>query len=122
MKDSIIKMYDAAENFIGVFVPAVHWSKIEKFFPESRKDEEPEDDMTGFNELLASWSFAYPYDPAVSCPVCGAESRDWRSDPARPFRLNTANIGGLLVFHCNNCGATIRHKYFRRHMSREYTV
>lgn len=121
MKDSVIKMYDVTGNFMGVFVPAAQWAEIEKLFQETRDNPESEDDLSGFKELLESWTYSYPYDPAVSCPVCGTESKDWRSDPSRPFRLNAANIGGLLVFHCNNCGATIRHKYFRRHMSREFT-
>ena len=52
----------------------------------------------------------------------GAETDDWRTDPAHPFHLTTANLGGLLVFRCARCHTTIRQKHFRDHRALEHTV
>lgn len=120
--DEIMKLYDSDGVFAGVFVPASLWSRFEGSLVPSAAKSQAGDDLTAFNELLESWSFAYPYDPAVSCPACGSATGDWRSDPAHPFRLSSASLGGLLVFQCEKCGATIRHKYFRRHVAKEYTA
>ncbi len=79
---------------------------------------EPLDD---FKKFLDFWDFSYEYDPAVVCPVCGSETEDWRTDPFHPFTLANANIGGLLVFHCKECGATIRQKHFKDKMVAEVT-
>lgn len=120
--DEIMKLFDASGNFTGVFVPAALWDKLEKHLDKPALPDNGGDDLDGFRELLESWSFAYPYDPAVSCPSCGQKSDDWRVDPERPFRLSSASLGGLMVFQCARCGATIRHKYFRRHVAKEYSA
>lgn len=85
---------------------------------DGREAAEPLED---FRVLMQHWDFRYPYDPGVSCPCCGASTADWREDPAHPFQLHTANIGGLLVFHCRKCRATIRQKHFRDHRALEHT-
>ena len=70
---------------------------------------------------MDSWDFPYEYSPAVKCPVCGSETEDWRTDPFHPFLLSNANMGGLLVFHCAQCGCTIRQKHFKDKMVTEFT-
>ncbi|MDD7478117.1 MAG: hypothetical protein PUK52_10210 [Desulfovibrio sp.] len=79
---------------------------------------EPLDD---FRRFMDSWDFPYEYSPAVKCPVCGSETEDWRTDPFHPFLLSNANMGGLLVFHCTQCGSTIRQKHFKDKMVTEFT-
>ena len=79
---------------------------------------EPLDD---FRRFMDSWDFPYEYSPAVKCPVCGSETEDWRTDPFHPFLLSNANMGGLLVFHCTQCGCTIRQKHFKDKMVTEFT-
>ena len=69
--------------------------------------------MADFERLLQFWDFRYPYSPEVTCPRCGAHTADWRNDPAHPFHLTTANLGGLLVFRCKSCQSTVRQKHFR---------
>jgi len=79
---------------------------------------EPLDD---FRRFMDSWDFPYEYSPAVKCPVCGSETEDWRTDPFHPFMLANANMGGLLVFHCTQCGSTIRQKHFKDKVVTEFT-
>lgn len=74
-----------------------------------------------FQDFMDHWDFSYEYDPAVSCPVCGNSTEDWRVDPLRPFVLTNANIGGLLVFQCRRCAATIRQKHFKDKVVHEFT-
>lgn len=120
--DKIIDMYDSRGQLQGVFVPAALWRKCEPMLREIlRPREDLKNDFAGFEELMQCWNFQYPYSPAVKCPACGAQTLDWIKDPEKPFCLTNANIGGLLVFHCNNCGGTIRQKYFKRHMAEEFT-
>ncbi len=69
--------------------------------------------LQALQELKDYWDFTYPYEPSMHCEVCGCETKDWENDPAHPFHLTNANIGGLLVFQCR-CGATIRKKHFHR--------
>lgn len=121
--EKILNIYDAGGNFQGVIIPAGLWLKYEPLLRDvlPKQQQDAGDDLAGFDELMQSWSFQYPYSPAVKCPSCGAETPDWRNDPKKPFCLTNANIGGLMVFHCNACGTTIRQKYFRRHMAVEYS-
>ena len=78
--------------------------------------------LASFDELMQFWDFKYPYSPSVTCPHCQATTADWRNDPAQPFVLTNANIGGLLVFYCRACGTTIRQKHFHKHMAVEHTT
>jgi DNA-directed RNA polymerase subunit RPC12/RpoP len=57
----------------------------------------------------------------VECLHCGARCNDWEHDQAHKFTLRTANLGGLLVFRCTACGATVRKKHFKDHMIFEMT-
>ncbi|MBQ7617814.1 MAG: hypothetical protein IJS50_02970 [Desulfovibrio sp.] len=103
------------------------WQKLEKvvapYLQEKKtvqvQQQGPLDD---FATLMQYWDFRYPYSPKVSCPHCGASTEDWQKDQKQPFILTNANLGGLLVFHCKNCGTTIRHKHFSDHVSYEHTT
>lgn len=82
---------------------------------------EPVEPFESFDEFLQYWDFRYAYSPDVCCPQCNAAAADWREGDARPFKLVNANVGGLLVFHCRSCGATVRQKHFRDHRAIECT-
>lgn len=111
----------------GVQLSAELWKKAEKVVlplleePESQELQR-EGPLKDFQTLMEYWDFTYPYSPRVRCPHCGASCEDWRTDEKHTFILNTANLGGLLVFHCTRCGTTIRHKHFKDHMSIEHTI
>ncbi len=120
----IVHNYDSSGRMESVTVPADIWNQISPLVhsiaPASGQLEKREP-LEDFATFLSVWDFSYAYDPSVCCPQCQAASPDWREDPARPFALANANIGGLLVFHCKRCGATIRHKYFKDHLAVEST-
>lgn len=124
MKDDIHYLTDAQGTIVAVQLPLALWEKLKPAIEaEARagaRHEAPEP-MDGFADFLRFWDFRYPYDPAVSCPHCGCHVEDWRTAPGHPFRLANANLGGLLVFHCQSCGATIRQKHFRDHVALEST-
>ena len=131
MLDNPLLQYvtDAKGNIASVIIPWALWEKME---PKVRKLLEAEagpkeitqaaGPLASFDELMQFWDFKYPYSPAVTCPHCAASSADWRNDPAQPFILTNANIGGLLVFYCRACGTTIRQKHFHKHMAVEHTT
>ncbi len=81
--------------------------------PESLKE---------FRSFLEHWDYDYEYAAGVVCPACGNATSDWRTDPAHPFHLSNANAGGLLVFQCMHCGATIRQKHFKDEVVVEHTL
>lgn len=121
--ERIMKVYDSQGNMSGVLVPADIWAEIEaKLGPNRENQEARKEDLSGFDELMQAWNFRYPYDPGVECPNCASSTPDWRLDAPRLFDLVTANFGGLLVFHCKKCGATVRHKYFKDHMTVESSL
>ena len=125
MDDKILYLSDDRGRQLGVYIPLAIWQRLQPVCQHllepapSQKQPEP---LANFAEFMQCWDFRYPYDPAVCCPHCGASTSDWRNDPARPFTLANANFGGLLVFHCRHCGATIRHKYFKDHVCHELTL
>lgn len=126
MNDQIRYLTDEGGNIVAVQIPLALWERVkpalevEKTAEASAVPEAPEP-LDGFADFLRFWDFRYPYDPAVSCPHCGQHVADWRTAPGHPFRLANANFGGLLVFHCKGCGATIRQKHFRDHVALEST-
>ena len=117
---------DAQDNICGVQLSASLWELarpgVEKALAHLLPPEESAEPLDDFRQFLEYWDFKYPYDPAVRCPHCGAETSDWRTDPEHPFHLTTANLGGLLVFRCVRCRTTIRQKHFRDHRALEHTV
>lgn len=80
--------------------------------------------LKDFREFVLRWDddYEYEYEGRVSCPGCGASTEEWRTDPHHPFVLTNANMGGLLVFQCEQCGGTIRLKHFRDEVVCEYTM
>lgn len=118
---------DAGGGLHGVLLSPELWERAasslraasDALEAESREVGEPLDD---FRLFLEYWDFRYPYDPAVSCPHCGASAEDWRTESGHPFLLTTASLGGLLVFRCRRCRTTIRQKHFRDHVAFEHTT
>lgn len=126
MKEQIQYVTDERGNIVAVQLPYALWERLKTALPTeapaARGDDAlPPEPMDGFAEFLRYWDFRYPYDPAVSCPHCGVHVTDWRTAPRHPFHLSNANLGGLLVFQCTSCGATIRQKHFRDHVVLEST-
>lgn len=111
-------------DILSVVVPYDLWQRLE---PEAKKllaaSEKPAlrpEPMADFETLMEYWDFRYPYSPAVTCPACGKSTDDWRNDPEHPFWLKNATLGGLLVFHCQHCGASVRQKHFTDHVAVEF--
>lgn len=126
MKDQVRYLTDARGTVVAVQLPLALWERLKpaleaEALAETGPGAPAPEPMDGFADFLRFWDFRYPYDPAVSCPHCGSHVEDWRTAPGHPFRLANANLGGLLVFHCQGCGATIRQKHFRDHVALEST-
>jgi hypothetical protein len=127
-KDALRYVTDAQGQVEYVLVPWDLWRRLEPQAAALSAPQQPAapeqapGPLADFDERLRTWDFRYPYDPAVACPHCGAATEDWRADPAKPFVLTNANIGGLLVFHCRACGTTIRQKHFRDHRALEHST
>lgn len=123
----LLYLTDRQGNLEGVQLSAALWSHCEAAVVKALKAMEPplehlnDEPVADFERLLQFWDFRYPYSPEVTCPHCGAHTADWRNDPAHPFHLTTANLGGLLVFRCKSCQSTVRQKHFRDHMVVECT-
>ena len=101
----LLYLTDRQGNLEGVQLSAALWSHCEAAVVKALKAMEP------------------PLEHLNHEPVadCGAHTADWRDDPAHPFHLTTANLGGLLVFRCKSCQSTVRQKHFRDHMAVECT-
>lgn len=119
MSEDILYIHDADGKLVAVQVSASLWRKLEPFARQENIPETCQSDMAAFAEFMAAWDFSYVYEAKVECPHCHSRSGDWRTDDK--FVLVNANIGGLLVFQCRQCGATIRQKYFKGHMACEFT-
>ena len=124
--DHFLPLYDAEGNLHAVLLSAELWTRgskrlrpvvdslLEAMAPVERT--EPLEEWEAFRQW---WDFRYPYNAEVECRHCGAKTADWQSDPAKPFALRSAQLGGLAVFHCNACGARVRKKHFKDHMCYE---
>ena len=127
--DHYLPLYDKNGNLYAVMLSAEFWLKyrhrleprILALLEEMEPQEKPEP-VHEWEELKKYWDFKYPVNTEVECGNCGAKTPDWEQDPARPFRLKGANIGGLVVFICKSCGAIVRKKHFKDHICFEYTV
>ena len=120
----IVYLYDANGALCGVQLSPALWERAKSHVFQARESRpvieaaEPLDDWRLFKQY---WDFNYPFCAEVQCLHCGARCADWEHDPVRPFMLRTANLGGLLVFRCTACGATVRKKHFKDHMVFEMT-
>ncbi len=118
--ERILKVHDFRGNLSGVMIRADIWAEIENLLSARiATSYGPREDLSGFKDLMQAWNFRYPYDPAVQCPKCGSQTPDWSADEPRVFNLVSGSLSGLLVFRCAKCGATVRHKYFKDHMTVE---
>ena len=126
----ILYLVDDKGTIQSVQLSAALWKKVESLvtpFLASSSTDSPKElvqkqgPLNDFHTLLQFWDFSYPYTPSVSCPVCGAKTEDWIEDKEHKFILTNANLGGLLVFHCKQCGTTIRQKHFKDHIAYEHS-
>jgi len=120
----ILYLHDAKGTLYGVQLSLALWERakahILKVQEASVVVNAPEP-FDAWEEFKQYWDFKYPFCANVECLHCGARCDDWEHDPAHQFRLRTANLGGLLVFRCAACGASIRKKHFKDHMVFEIT-
>ena len=123
-----LPLYDNEGNLSAVFLSADLWQRgakrlqpiIDSLLQADQPAEKPEP-REEWEDFRKWWDFRYPYSAEVECRHCGAKTPDWTTDPFRPFRLRSAQLGGLAVFHCNACGATVRKKHFKDHVCYEAT-
>lgn len=125
-KKHVLYVVDKNGVIQNVQLSAALWERVEKkvlaaeeeLNPKPTAEVQPEP-VDRFKKFIEAWDFRYEYSPAVHCPDCGVRTEDWQNDPAHPFHLKNANIGGLLVFHCKKCGATVRVMHFKDHVAIE---
>jgi hypothetical protein len=119
MKDNAY-LHDECGKLCAVQLSPGLWDKVGALVlsaveaPVAVSPELPEP-LEKWEEFKRYWDFKYPFSADVRCLHCGMSSGDWEHDPAHPFRLLNAHIGGLLVFRCKDCGALIRKKHFTDH-------
>jgi len=120
----IVYLYDANGTLCGVQLSPALWERVKAHILKDRSlrpvAEAPEP-LEDWEEFKQYWDFRYPFCAKVECRYCGAASDDWEHDPTRRFKLVTANLGGLLVFRCAACGASVRKKHFKDHIVFEMT-
>jgi hypothetical protein len=126
--DHFVKLYDKKGNLTLVCLSAELWAKIsaktEPLITRALGLEEvvrPEP-MKEWEDFIRNWDFRFPVETNVQCLNCGASSPNWAEDPKKPFRLKSAQLGGLVVFDCTHCGATVRKKHFKDHSCFEFTA
>lgn len=122
-------LYDQGGELLAVMLSAEFWSRYRHVLEarinacleemEPRVREEPLHEWETFKQY---WDFKYPYCADVECRNCGASSADWINDPDKPFLLKSASFGGLAVFSCKACGATVRKKHFKDHICFECSL
>ncbi|MGE4556009.1 MAG: hypothetical protein AB7D07_04210 [Desulfovibrionaceae bacterium] len=89
--------------------------------PSSSRPTQRSEPISDWEELTAYWDFSYPVDYDVSCEHCGAHTDNWQQDNPRTFCLSAANLGGLVSFECQRCGARIVKKHFEDVIATECT-
>lgn len=123
--EDILYLRDARGELRAVQLSNALWEKTKTHILAVQDVPQPPQEyaepLEAWEEFKAYWDFQYPFCADVSCAYCGAQSADWEHDPAHPFKLRNAHLGGLLVFHCTACGATVRKKHFKDHMVFEMT-
>ncbi len=126
LSDQVVPLYDANGDLYTVLLGADIWRRgserllrvINSLEDPAVPRPEPLEDWEMFKQY---WDFRYPYNAEVECRHCGAQTNDWTLDPLKPFRLKSAQLGGLVVFHCNACNATVRKKHFKDRVYYEAT-
>ncbi|MDL2316262.1 hypothetical protein LJC59_04200 [Desulfovibrio sp. OttesenSCG-928-A18] len=127
--DHILPLYDSKGALHSIMLSAELWNRygyrLEPLLRRILEDMEPkerEEPLQDWEDFKAYWDFKYPICADVECGNCGARTEDWTQDPAKPFRLKSAQLGGLAVFSCRACGATVRKKHFKDHICFEYSL
>ena len=121
---NILYLYDANGTLRGVQLAPALWERAKAHVLTdglSQPAAETPEPLEDWEEFKQYWDFKYPFCANVECLNCGARCDDWEHEPTRRFRLQTANLGGLLVFRCTACGASVRKKHFKDHMVFEMT-
>ena len=124
----VVPLYDASGNLYAVMLSAELWQRgqkriepaLHKVLDAMNQPEIPEP-IEEWETFAQYWDFKYPLTHDVTCGGCQATTADWVTDPAKPFTLKSAQLGGLVVFKCNGCGATVRKKHFKDHYCFEFT-
>ena len=120
----IVYLYDAEGALCGVQLSAALWERAKPHIlkiQETRPVTTVPEPLEAWEEFKQYWDFKYPFCADVECRHCGARCDNWERDAEHRFMLRTANLGGLLVFRCTVCGATIRKKHFKDHIVFEMT-
>lgn len=127
--DHFLPLYDSNGTLYAVLLSADLWlryrHKLEPQVNALLEEMEPTvrpEPLHEWEEFKAYWDFKYPLCADVSCGNCGAHTDNWLEDPQKLFRLRSAQLGGLVVFGCNSCGATVRKKHFKDHVCFEYSI
>ncbi len=127
--DHFLPLFDEKGNLYAVMLSAELWGKgrnrLEPLIRNllgSLQPETPQEPLHEWDELVKYWDFRYPVCYDVQCGNCGAQTDDWRNATDKPFRLKSAQWGGLAVFSCNKCGATVRKKHFKDRYCFEFSA
>lgn len=127
--DHFLPLFDEKGNLYAVMLSAELWNKGKNRFEPlirnllgSLQPDVREEPLHEWDELVKYWDFRYPVCADVQCGNCGAKTDDWLNDPAKPFRLKSAQWAGLAVFSCAACGATVRKKHFKDHYCFEFSI
>ena len=127
--DHYLPLFDKSGNMYAVMLSAELWGKyshrlepiIQTMLEEMEPTERPEP-LHEWEEFKNFWDFKYPLTTDVECGNCGFKTDDWTTALGKPFRLKSAQLGGLIVFSCTGCGATVRKKHFKDHYCFEFTA
>ncbi len=110
------EIFDAQGQPLGALLGPEAWALVREAVLQhcaaSTVTPEKPEPLADWKNLVQSWDFKYPVDLDVSCPLCGNASDDWEHDEPRKFRLNAANMGGLVSFRCLACLARIIKRHF----------
>ncbi len=127
--EHLLQLYDKDGQLHSVVLSAELWRKaqggvlpvlnlaLEELCPRPPAPEPLEQ----WREFREYWDFKYPFNAEVQCLGCGSKSVDWQADEPRLFRLKSAQLGGLAVFECLTCQATVRKKHFKDHVCFEFS-
>ena len=124
----IFPLFDADGKLHSVLLSAELWlagrTRLEPVLQKIVENLEPAvspEPLHEWESFKTNWDFRYPFSADVECLNCGVRTEDWLADPEKPFRLKSAQLGGLAVFACQKCGATVRKKHFKDHVRFECT-
>ena len=122
MIDQYTVLYDEKGNILGALLAPEAWEAVRgvvtREFGEAKPEPIRPEPVAEWELLKQYWDFPYPVDMDVACQFCGAATENWEQDDPRKFRLSSANLAGLVSFHCCGCNA----KIIKRHFKNEIVV